>query len=325
MQIRLLSAPFPRTLPYRRQISGCDNARLCATRHGQLPPRCGATSVERGQRWLVGARPPIGAFHLSTPMAAKLTNHVRRANIVGQFVVVASASFVVVSSESRRSIGASENAVSYRTRPIPRACHCLGGDLLGREIHRWWVIIILSIAKTPTRPPRLAAAAAAASFFATNTVADRSAAIFSRGWTTPSFIHSAYLPRPFQLRRQRAWNWKGENISHASCIAGGTRTRPLLGNRTPCRASVAPCRPVDRCRSVSSAYVYYFIQYKIVFDHTRLEKIIHHVHTSQYTYVVFITFRSGIGHMRHDAPMVGERGREIENEKHRETDTQSEV
>lgn len=103
-------------------------------------------------------------------------------------------------------------------------------------------------------------------------------------------------------------------ISHASCIAGGTRTRPLLGNRTPCRASVAPCRPVGRCRSVSSAYVYYFIQYKIVFDHTWLEKIIHHVHTSQYTYVVFITFRSGIGHMRHDAPMVGDRGRERDRE-----------
>lgn len=105
-----------RTLPYRWQIRAVaitTDARLRVTRHDQRRPRCGATLIERGQRWLAGARPPIGAFHLSTLMAAKLTNHVRRANIIGQFVVVASASFVV-SSGSRRSVGVRKCGLSAR-------------------------------------------------------------------------------------------------------------------------------------------------------------------------------------------------------------------
>lgn len=115
VRIRLFSAA--RTLPYRWQIRVAvitTDARLCATRHDQRRPRCGATLVKRGRRWLVGARPPIGAFHLSTLMATKFTNHVRRANIIGQFVVVASASFVVVSSGSRRSVGVRKCGLSAR-------------------------------------------------------------------------------------------------------------------------------------------------------------------------------------------------------------------
>lgn len=214
---------------------------------------------------------------------------------------------IVVSSESRRSIGASENAVSYRTRPTSRARHRLGGSLLGREIPRWWVIIVLSIAKTPTRPTR--PATAAASFFATKTVADRSAVISSRGWTTPSFILRIF--RVFSVWEDNTRGTEEAKISLASCVAGGTRTR---------RLSLVTARPVALpwlrvilsvdVDSVSSAYVYHFIKYETALGHTRLERIIHDVHTSQYTYIVSITFRSGIGHMRHDAPRMGERERE---------------
>lgn len=110
VQIRLLSAANA-AVSMTDKTRGYVQRGMAAGR--QLRPRCGATLVERGRRWLAAARPPIGAFHLSTLMAAKVTNHVRRTNIIGQFVVVASASFVV-SSGTRRSVGVRKCGLSAR-------------------------------------------------------------------------------------------------------------------------------------------------------------------------------------------------------------------
>lgn len=113
---------------------------IWAAQHCQQWPRRGVVSVERGRRWLARTRLPIGAFHLSTPAATKLTNHIRHSGIIVQFFVAASASSSL-SSRAHVVLSASENAVSVRIRRSLCACRSQSRCLSGREVYRWWVNI----------------------------------------------------------------------------------------------------------------------------------------------------------------------------------------
>lgn len=93
---------------------------------------------------------------------------------------------------------------------------------------------------------------AAACSFATKTVANPRAAICSHGEPHPRSFISRVLSSLDREDNASSGTEKAKiSFARVVSLAGGTRTRSLLGNRTPCRASMASCCPVDRRLSIT--------------------------------------------------------------------------